>query len=343
GLNVKTIEVTVDGINAGTYQDLLDKINEQILLVDNPPQSPIPPISGAFFWNAVEEQLYQYDGVNYNPIDSLNEPADPADVTMGTYWYDTTNKVLNRYNIPNPNGWNIITHFESETDPANPDCESYWFDNTLALKWNGSTWCNQDTIISLTDPSDCPTVECGTYWYNETLSELSSWSMTNEKWESATAIYWQEAPNQLLTGTYWFDDVTNKLFQLVGNTWNDITSTTKIQETEPTTLVDGLLWYKPTTEELKEYSAISPVGFALVPVLVWSEDPTNITSCDLWWDSVSDNLFTWDVVNNEWDQVVRFVQSTLDPTHPAPIAVDAVWYQPVTDINEVFTSGFFED
>lgn len=332
GVNAKTIEITIDGIDAGTYQDLLNKINEQILLVDNPPQSPIPPNSGAFFWNAAEEQLYQYDGVNYNSIDSLNEPTDPANVTAGAYWYDTTNKILNRWNIPNPTGWNVISHVENEIDPTKPDCDTYWYDNTLARKWSGSTWCDQTTLISLTDPSDCPTVECGTYWYDENKTELFSWSTTNEKWESANAIYWPEAPNQLSAGTYWFDDVSNKLLQRAGSSWNDITSTTAIQETEPTAPTDGLLWYKTSTEELKQYSANSPIGFSPLAVLVWSEDPSNVTSCDLWWDSVSDNLFTWDTINAEWDQVVRFVQSTLDPTQPAPIAVDAVWYNPTTGI-----------
>lgn len=343
GYNVKTIEITIDGIDIGTYQELLDKINERILLVDNPPQSPIPPNSGAFFWDVTAQQLYQYDGVNYDPIDTLIEPSDPADVPMGSYWYDTTNKLLNRWNIPNPTGWNIINHFESEVDPANPDCNLYWFDNTLARKWNGSTWCDQTTFVSLTDPSDCPTVECGTYWYDENINELFNWNTINEKWESSSAIYWPDAPNQLSSGTYWYDNVNNKLFQRAGNIWNDITSTTKIQEDEPGTLVDDMLWYRPSTEELQQYLTASPIGWASLSVLVWSEDPTNIESCDLWWDSVSDNLFTWDTVINEWDQVVRFIQSTLNPSQPAPIAVDAVWYNPTDDTMYRWDGGDWVD
>ena len=330
-INAKTIEITIDGIDAGTYQDLLDKINEQISLVDNPPQSPIPPNAGAFFWNTSEQQLYQYDGVNYTLIDALVEPTDPADVPMGSYWYDTTNNILNRWNIPNPVGWNVINYTETENDPTSPSCDTYWFNDPLAYKWNGSTWCEQTTLISVTDPSDCPTVECGTYWYDEGLAELFNWNDTNKIWESANAIYWPEAPNQLSAGTYWFDDTNNKIFQRVGTAWNDITSTTQIQETEPTTPTDGLLWYKTSTEELKQYST-SPAGWTLLSVLVWAEDPTDVNSCDLWWDSVSDNLTVWDTLNSEWDQVVRFIQSTLDPSLPAPITVDTIWYESSGDI-----------
>ena len=343
GYDYRTIQFAIDGINAGTYEALVDEINKQIKLSTNPPESPIAPHTNDFYWNATEQQLYQYDGTTYNPIDTMNEPTDPADVGMGTYWYDTANKILNRNNIPNPVGWNVINHFESESDPANPECSLYWYDGALARKWDGSTWCDQTTLISLTDPSVCPTVECGTYWYDENTSTLYAWDEVNERWNERSAIYWPEAPNQLSVGTYWFDDSTNKLYIRDVASWVDITSTSIIDETEPAMPVNGLVWYNPSTEELKIYSTGSPTGWIDTDVLVWSEDPTDVSSCDLWWNSTNDILSVWDTVNSEWDEVVRFVISTLDPTEPAPLAVDTIWYNPTDSSMKRWDGGDWVD
>ncbi len=325
--NVKTIEFSIDGSDVGTYQELLAYINKEIVLIDNPPQSPVPPNTNSFFFDAAKEQLFQFDGQNYNPINSLVESTDPANVPMGAYWFDTTNKTLNRWNIPNPTGWNTINYIESETNLTNPDCDLYWYDGTLGRRWNGSTWCELATFISVADPSDCPIIQCGTYWYDEKKSTLFSWEDITSNWKPEAALYWPEAPNQLSTGTYWVDDITNRLYIRSGTTWTDITSTSKIQETQPSVPVDGMIWYKPSTEELKQYSAsASPIGWNLLSVLVWSEDPTSIVSCDMWWDSISDNLFTWDELNSQWNIVQLFIQSTEDPSHASAIATDSVWY-----------------
>lgn len=342
--NAKTIEFSIDGADIGTYQELLAYINKEIVLIDNPPQSPVPPNTNSFFWDATKEQLYQFDGQNYNSVDSLVEPTDPANVPMGAYWFDTTNKVLNRWNIPNPTGWNVINYVESETDLTDPDCDLYWFDGTTGRQWNGSTWCDQETLISITDPSDCPTVQCGTYWYDENTQGLFSWGTTTDKWEQEDAIFWPEAPNQLSNGTYWFNDTTSALSVRAGTTWNDISSTSKIQETKPSVPVDGMLWYKPSTEELKQYSATaSPVGWNLVPVLVWQEDPTVVVSCSLWWNSVSDNLYVWDELNSEWDSVALFIQSAQDPSQASAIAVDAVWYNSTNNTLQRWDGGDWVD
>jgi len=341
GYDYGTIQINIDGIDAGTYQALLDSINSQISLSSNPPQSPVPPHSDDFYWNATEEQLYQFNGESYDAVDSMSEPTDPANIGMGTYWYNPTTKTLQRNNIPAPTGWTIIDFLESDSDPANPLCELYWYDNTIARKWDGTTWCNQETVISLTAPTVCPTVECGTYWYNTATLVLSGWDDLTVRWEEKSAIYWAEAPNQLSDGTYWFDDTNSKLYIRAASAWTDIPTTSEVRETEPITLTDGLVWYKPSTEELKVYSTTAPAGWLETDVLVWQEDPAAVASCDLWWNSTNDMLSVWDVVNNEWDQVVRFVSSTLDPTLPAPLVVDTVWYEPTTKILKRFDGADF--
>jgi len=323
GTDWKAIPVTIDGINAGTYQELLDEIRSNILLADNPIQSPTAPNAGGFYWNAVEEQLYQFDGYNYTSIDTINEPTDPAIVAMGTYWFDEQNNTLNRWNIPNPTGWNDIPFVTSEDDPTNLSCDSNWYDGTIARTWNGSTWCDEITFTSATDPAECPTVPCGTFWFSEDTGLLQEWSEALLQWKETSAIVWASAPDNLASGTYWFNDTDSLLMIRSGSTWTDISSTTNIQDEEPIPALNGMLWYAPSTEELKQYIVDAWVD---LPVLVWGEDPTIIESCDLWWNSTDDNLYTWDSVHSEWDMVSNFVQSIADPAAATTIEAGSFWY-----------------
>ncbi len=325
GTDFKTIEITIDGLDAGTYQQLIDTINDRIALIENPTQSPVPPNAGRFYWNDMEQKLFQFDGYVYTEIDAVVEPTDPSNVSAGTYWFDTTTKVLQRWNIPNPTGWNLISYVESEIDPTSPDCDTYWFDSALGRVWNGATWCEKDTIISATNPVDCPVVPCGTYWYNETDEILNVWDEQEKRWVEVFAIFWNEQPNNISNGTYWFDDTNQTLSIRSTGTWVDISSTTAIQDTEPSPKVDGMLWYSPINEELQQYVAITDI-WIMLPVLVWMEDPTIVESCDLWWNSVDDNLYAWDSINSTWDLVASFIKGILDPAQPPILEVGSLWY-----------------
>ncbi len=328
GNDFKTIEMSIDGLDAGTYQQLVDTINDNVALIENPTQSPIPPNSGRFYWNDMEQKLFQFDGYVYVEIDAIVEPTDPANVLAGTYWFDTINKVLQRWNIPNPTGWNILSYVESEVDPTMPVCDTYWFDGVNGRVWNGAAWCDKDTIVSATDPSDCPTVPCGTYWYDETAEVLSSWDEEQKRWNEVFAIFWNEQPNNVSVGTYWFDDTNQKLFIRSPVAWVDITSSTVIQDEEPSPKTDGMRWYSPINEELQQY-ALGSDTWVMIPVLVWLDDPTIVESCDLWWNSVDDNLYTWDAQTSTWELVASFIKGILDPSHPPPLAVGSLWYDSV--------------
>ncbi len=327
GTDFKTIEMSIDGLDAGTYQQLIHTINDNILLIENPTQSPIPPNAGRFYWSDTEQKLFQFDGYKYTEIPVIVEPTDPANVLAGTYWYDPTTKILQRWNIPTPNGWNVVAMVESEVDPTAPDCDTYWFDGVIGRQWNGSTWVDTETTISITDPSDCPTVPCGTYWYDENTELLAVWDDAQQRWLETFAVFWNEDPTNLSNGSYWFNDTTSELSIRSGTTWVDITTTSAIQDVEPSPKTDGLLWYSPATEELQRYVASSDL-WIMLPVLVWLDDPTNVSSGDLWWNSLDDNLYSWDSLNSTWDVVPNFVKSTLDPSEVAPITIGSLWYNP---------------
>ena len=322
------INVKIDGIDAQTYDELVDAINNQLAISENPPQSPVPPNTGSYLYDLPTMQLAQFNGATYDLLDSLFEPTDPSVVGMGAYWYDPSNDILQRWNIPSPTGWNLVSTIKYHEDPISPQCDDYWWTGADAYLWNGSTWCETTTLISATDPG-CPIeIDCGTFWYDETNMTMFEWNINQQNWIERTAIFWPEAPNALSNGTYWFDLETEFVYLRSAGAWAPQT-TAIIFETQPTgVLPNGQLWYNPATEELKEWDDVSLV-FNDLAVLVWAGDPTIVGSCDLWWNSTSNILFTWDVVTVEWDQVATFIESPTDPQQPPIIAVDTLWYDTV--------------
>ena len=331
--NVKTVEISIEGSNAGTYEQLLTQINDQIKLVDNPPQSPSAPNTGSFYWSDTEQKLYQFNGISHDEVPVIVEPNDPANVVIGSYWYDTSNDILYRWNIPSPTGWNIIPFISVSFDPQNPPELSYWFDNTLARTWSNTHWCDQITIISTSDPDDCNTLYVGDFWFDESSSTLKTWDSLKELWITVSAIYWPEAPNSLSDGTYWFDLTNQRLHERVSSNWIDLTDQpgTFIQEDQPVAPTDNALWYKPSTEELQQWDNTGS-AWIMLDVLAWDTDPSIIESCDAWWNSTNNSLYTWDQVNTNWDVVQNFYISPIDPINPAPIDIDAIWYNPTTNV-----------
>ena len=341
GTAKRTVKVSVDGSDVSTYEDLVKEINKAIALADNPPQSPVQPNVGRYYWNAADQELSQWDGTTHVPVDAYVEPVDPADPQFGDYWYNADTNELQRWGIPVPGTWNPIDIVSYLQDPTNlVGGDDFWFNGTQAYNWCDTTWCERDTIISTTDPGEVVTPDdCGVYWYDEENLQLFEWDLKEARWVERFAIYWNLAPNNIATGTYWFDTTNDKLFQR-GAGWTEIPNVNAdpppvgppqlvIDEEEPTLPSPDLHWYNPTTEVLNVYNGTTLV-WEEQPLIVWPTDPTDVESCDLWWSSVTDELYKWDVVNNEWDQVSIFYKSPTDPLGPPTLEIGTVWYNPST-------------
>ncbi len=337
GIPSDIFNVKVDGLHVQTYEELIAEINIQFMLGENPPQSPVPPGAGSYLIDIAGMQAFLFNGMTYDEVEALFEPTDPAVIDMGDYWYDTTLNTLQRWNIPSPTGWNLVDTIKFSNDPTSPECDDYWFDGAEAWNWNGSTWCELTTLISITDPQDCPTPTCGDFWFDEVNSALNEWDVNQVKWIERTALFWPEAPNAISDGTYWFDLNVDLLYLRSAGSWANVGSAI-ISETEPTSPPADQLWYTPSTEELQQWDATGMV-WVQVPVLVWAGDPTPTESCDLWWNSTSDLLYTWDSANNEWDLVLSFIQSEIDPALPLAVEVNTVWWNPTTSVLSRWDGG----
>lgn len=340
GTDLKVVEYDINGTYAGTYEDLLLEINKGIAIVDNPPQSPVAPNAGQLYWNVTDQTLFQFDGTTHSQIPVLIEPTDPSDVTSGDYWYDPVTKVLSRWDLPTPTGWNAISFMETTFNPVAPSCNSYWIDNTIGRKWNGTIWCDFPTTIQNEDPRDCNIPPCGAWWYDETNLQLNEWNVNLLKWDARTALYWHEAPNQLANGTYWFNITSETLNILNGAVWDDITANTNvyIQTEEPINKVTGVLWYSKVTEELQEYDGNTGL-WTVIPVIVWAVQPDNVESCDAWWRSTDDELLLWDAISATWIVVAEFSVSNVDPIFPSNLDIGHIWYNPTSNITNIWDGG----
>lgn len=275
--------ITVDGCDASTYQDLIDELNEQFALLTNPPQGPLPPNANAFYWNAVSQKLFQWDGFEHVEVPVIVQATDPSIVIIGSYWYNPVTDVLQ---VWNGLAWVVVVVIEHSTDPQVPVCDkTYWCKSPAGpgYLWNGTTWCEKTTYVTTTDPSLQLPAPCGSFWYDTDDFFLYRWNDTLGIWQVTTAIQFDEDPNALSNGVHWFDE-TNLLLK----TWNvplpgwNTEANVAVQETAPTTPAIGKFWYNPSTQELFQWN-----GAAWIPmdVLVFAVDPTVRASCDLWWDT----------------------------------------------------------
>ena len=324
GKDFDVVEFNIDGTDVGTYDDLLRVINNQIKLVNNPPQSPVAPNAGTFFYDVVEEKLFQFDGISYTEVPAIIEATDPTLAADGDYWYDTTNSILY---LRVAGLWVASTTIVYATDPRLPTCDDFWYNGVDGKSWNGSVWCETPTAVQATDPSICEEPVCGTFWYDETNDILNERNSETKTWEVTAAISWDEDPQALSDGTYWFDLDTLTLNEITTGVWADITNDAGVyvSETEPVSPSNGDLWYVPTTEILSTYN-LGTTTWDPTPVLVWPGDPTITDSCDLWWDTINDKLFVWDSTNSQWNEVANFVISPIDPAAKPVIVVDSLWY-----------------
>ena len=133
GTDFQVVPIDVDGLDVGTYDLLLAAINNQIKLADNPPQSPVAPNSGAFFWDAVGSQLFQWNGIEHVSIPVIVEADDPTDVAFGTYWHNPETGDLSIWTAGSPDTWQTVLYINHVRDPQNLTGDDYWYDIIIAF------------------------------------------------------------------------------------------------------------------------------------------------------------------------------------------------------------------
>lgn len=317
--------ITLDGCNALTFQDLVDEINKQIATKSNCPQSPLPPNAGSYYFNTTTNNLYQWDGYQHNELPVIINSTQPNIPSVNDYWLDTDTNILY---VWNGLAWVQVQVISYATPPTEPVCDtSIWYNGTTAYIWNGNAWCNLATFITELDPSAIQPAPCGSYWYNTDTNQMFKWNDALDLWTASNVIKSTNDPNSLPINFYWFDSSSNTLYAY--NTpnpgWNEQVNV-RIQETTPTLPGPGTFWYNPQTKELKQWNGSN--WLTITTIITFATDPTNRTSCELWWDTTTDDLYVWNQVSSTWVLVSTFYIQEIDPTFPPTINENDVWFVP---------------
>lgn len=326
-VNCKEKVIQIDGIDAQTFDELLEQINLKIKQLTPAVTSPVAPNTGAYYWNG--SQLFQWNGTTHVLVAVIIESADPSVLSPGEYWYDPSTDTLSIF-TPGLT-WNVISNpfrVDYHKDPSLPDCDDYWLNLPNAYVWNGDVWCQLNLFVQTEDPSITVCPACGTYWFDTANEKLFVWHRKNKNWVATAAIFWPDDPNALLDGSLWFDTTNNKLFERITNAWFDTPVT--ISETEPTTPTVDQYWFKASTEELFKRDATNEI-WVPTNVLIWPDDPTDRESCDLWWDSGDNFLYVWDPLISAWNLVDLFLQQPDDPSLGPTLTTNDAWYSPDTE------------
>lgn len=337
-INRKEYIITINGVDAQTYGDLVDAINEQFMLLENPVELPFPPNHDGYYWDTLNKLLYQWDGfhnVELNPIVSSIDPSMPVD---GAYWYNPVTGILQRYVS---GAWATRTFLSFPTDPTQLPCDQLWFDGTNAWQWDGNHWNELCVYIQTTNPSLASVLSCDSFWFDSTSKLLYKWEDQTQTWEEVLAVLSPLDPNTLNTGNYWYDETNSVVKEFVSG-WNELTTIRYSERNAQGDLdfpVANFYWYIPSEQKLYRRDNTNTVWVEL-SVAIYPTDPRVRASGDLWWnESISSNpLFVWDSLNSVWVAVEFFVQSPIDPALPPSLPSCAVWYNP-TDHTLKLISG----
>lgn len=332
--------ITIDGVNAQTYQDLINELNRQFGLLTDCPRGPLPPNTGSYLWTDETRQLSQWDGTQYVPIAVIAQPTSPDTVPTGTYWVDSSSD--NALSIWNGASWDAVSTINLSYDPADPPGDtSYWYDGIEGYTWNGNTWCLTLLYTSAADPGLGSQPPSGSFWFNTTEGELFRWNDKLGIWVASSAIEYDTDPNLLPTGTLWFNSTSFTLYAydtLIPD-WVEQTNVA-IAETAPTTPAPGKYWYKPTTQQLFQRD-IGNTTWVEQNYILYPEDPRSRVSCDVWWDTTTDTLHQWDVSRSVWVDVSNFYQQTTDPSLPPSIDDGTLWFNTTNNTLNVWSNNCF--
>jgi hypothetical protein len=332
-VNRKQYDISIDGEDGITYEDLVKEINYGFMTLENPYISPTPPSIGSYYLDVTNYKLYSWNGYNNIEQKLVVSPFNPSAPSTGDYWYNTATKDL--YMWGGIAGWVQIDYINYPTDPTNLNCDTYWYDGTQIWKWDGNHWCKLCLYTQERNPLLGVDPSCGSYWFNTKTNEFYSWNHSLKKWDDRLVLVSSIDPNNLNTGDFWYDETEKKVKQFVGGTWN-ILSSTRYSEPNAEGELDNpaanSFWFIPSQQKLFRRN-ISNTQWIEQLIVSYPSDPRDRASCDLWWNTATsaDDLFVWDAVDEAWTLVASFYKSDSDPTDPNNLPDCAVWYNPETD------------
>mgnify|MGYP000845349719 CR=1 FL=1 len=323
--------ITVNGSNAQTFQELIDSLNYTFATIDGPFLGATPPGYGTLYVNQTTNEVFVWDGTKNNIQSAIIGDITPTSPVAGDYWVDNDDSILYRWDGSSWVQQNVITY---NYNPLTPDCGTIWYNGTTAYEWDGNVWRSIPTFKSAINPVASPTLPCGMYWLNTKTNAMYRWEasniscvageLTEGRWVQVDVLVWSDDPRLIEDGYFWYDTSTNKLTIRDMDNWRPVSVNVINSTTVPTSkYITGTVWVNTEEETIFEWNGIN--WDEIFYVVFWSSDPTKPASGDLYFDPASDKLFTWDVVGQQWKQVVNLEESATNPAGNAVIETSSVW------------------
>lgn len=307
-LTEHTLKINIDGTDhtftiptVDTYADLVTQLNLKFAQLDNVSIGTVPPNTNAY--TIINNQLSKWDGYQSINLECFFGNVAPNAIADGTLWFH--NKELFKWVSDvwvKQDLYSYIRSFDTIT------CGDVWFDGTNSFKWDGYSWKKFNTLFG-TDPSLATSPTCGEIWFNHT-----NYYKFDKTWKQVDVYQSSVDPTTYYNGYYWYNN--NKLHQLIDGAWTEVE--VYISESEPVDV--SVTWYKPSENKLKT-----------LPIDVWVNLTVDIINTtfnvlipgDWYW--LNTDLFKWDEVNNEWDQVTNLVTSSVNP-NICIVKTNDFWY-----------------
>lgn len=309
--NLEYNTINIDGNTSQTYQELVDTINLELKKLENPFIGVQPPNTNGYYWNTTN--LYQWNGYDHIQQQIINEDSDPTVRTIGDLWFDTI--LLNKWDGVT---WNVKPYLNYYKGFDNLDCTDYWFNGTNVYNHDGNIWCSVNQYVQTEDPSVAPSLDCGSFWYDEVNLIVNKLSKSNV-WVPTEVLYWNEDPNNLTVGTLWFNDLTKELKE-----WNGIAFDlldVSVSDVEPAVPILDQYWFNNIDSNISKYDG---TVWNIIPSIISEDDPTSRESCEVWWNSTTNDFFLWDVTISSW-ALVPLIESAIDPISVPYVPIDSIW------------------
>lgn len=278
-------------------------------------QDPAKPSCNDFWINAANG--YVWGGTTWCQLTTysqVNNPCLGASIACGTYWYDSTNLVLYKWNVDTQD-WVQTFAILWDEDPNNLSPLTYWFDNVnnKLFQRTGSplTWNEVPVTISSTEPT---LLIAGSLWFDPDTEELFEATGGSPEFNELDVLVWPEDPTDRESCDLWWNSVTDKLnvWNVVDSTWEIIADSMFIQESaDPRTcpsITVNSLWFKTDTEELFQFD-----GTQWLPITTFlnqTTDPTDPNIGDVWHDTTNDVWASWN--GTAWISFIPII-SNVDP------------------------------
>lgn len=332
-IDCKDYNIPVPGIEAQSYNDMINYLNTQFkLLTGNPYKSPNPPNANKYYVDVPNQKVYFWDGFTNTLEPTVFFDKDPSLHPQGTYWVNPN--VPNTIYMYETGGWSPQPFVALDHDPTKPNCGDLWFNGSEVYEWDGDHWCKLCLYSQTRNPLLAPILDCNTYWYNTTDSTLQKWNADDNVFVEVLAIISDKDPNTLGVGDFWLNETDGKMYRFSAGQWNILLP---VRYDAPNANGDidypeaGTYWLNPTTQVFYKRDP-SNTYWIETNYTMYPTDPTVRSSCELWWNQSPsiDALFVWDEVNNQWKMVQNFFQEATDPSLPPNLPPCAVWYNPQT-------------